>query len=289
MDTNFKKQSESLPANESIADQKFSIRKVAWLSGISLIILLAVLIPSNRSGDRNNQDKLSKLNNILTKKEVIAQKESLEVNHNLHKIIKNQAISDNDKFASISKEKQQLRELLNRKEIENNKLTNSLKSLRLAKIRAEKMLKKEIAAKKHAEEKMQKLAGQEKFKKAYKQLAKKVQEEKLQNKLQEIAKSKVLSINDKQLLDAPDDNYCLQILGASNLSSIKQFVSKHSLGTKANYYKSKLNNKDWFVLVYGNYQSISDAKNVISNLPEEVQSLNPYVRSYKSVKKSMLK
>ena len=52
------------------------------------------------------------------------------------------------------------------------------------------------------------------------------------------------------------------------------------LENKASYFKTKLSNKDWFVVVYGNYPTQQAAKGAIAELPSSLAEapLQPWVR-----------
>lgn len=85
------------------------------------------------------------------------------------------------------------------------------------------------------------------------------------------------------------NHFTLQLIGVSNEVAMKKFIAKNQLGPKAKYFHSHLNGKDWYVLVYGDYESRSAAQAAIQSLPSVVQSQHPWVRAVSSVQSSVRK
>lgn len=85
------------------------------------------------------------------------------------------------------------------------------------------------------------------------------------------------------LLAVPANQFGLQLSGLSKESAVKQFIANNHFAGKAHYYRTRLNGKDWFVIIYGQFKSPAEAKAAINQLPEAVQALKPWVRSYASV------
>lgn len=87
---------------------------------------------------------------------------------------------------------------------------------------------------------------------------------------------------------APAGSYTLQLSGASRADTLKAFAQKHSL---SNYqvYETSRNGKSWFVLVYGNFPTVGDAKREVERLPAEIQGKKPWVRKMQDVHQDMKK
>ncbi len=81
--------------------------------------------------------------------------------------------------------------------------------------------------------------------------------------------------------------YTLQLLVTSKLSDASNFIKKHQLGKDAQYFHRKLQGKDSYTVIYGHYASQKAAREEIKTLPEPVQALKPWVRSFKSVQKQI--
>lgn len=83
-------------------------------------------------------------------------------------------------------------------------------------------------------------------------------------------------------------HYTLQIMAAHHMDVIKDFLTSHHLGAKASYYHTYFQNKNWYVLIYGDYPSVKMAKQAINELPHSVQGMHPWVKSYRTVQKEIL-
>ncbi len=88
--------------------------------------------------------------------------------------------------------------------------------------------------------------------------------------------------------DNEQKHYTLQIMAAHDLSVVKQFLSNHHLGQQASYYHTYFQNKNWYVLIYGDYPSVKQAKHAMNTLPKNVQRMHPWVKSYRTVQKEIL-
>ena len=98
------------------------------------------------------------------------------------------------------------------------------------------------------------------------------------------AKSTTASNNQSgNLMAAPASSYTLQLSSASRSDTLEAFAKDNKL---ANYkvYKTIRNGQTWYVLIHGNYSSVSEAKNAIATLPTAIQAKKPWVRNMKQVK-----
>ncbi|MGP1923410.1 MAG: SPOR domain-containing protein [Arsenophonus sp. NEOnobi-MAG3] len=85
------------------------------------------------------------------------------------------------------------------------------------------------------------------------------------------------------LLSAPASNYTLQLSSARRLNSLEAFAKNNRL-TNYKIYKTIRNGQQWYVLINGNYRSVSEAKNAILTFPASVQEKKPWVRKFHQVK-----
>ncbi len=103
-------------------------------------------------------------------------------------------------------------------------------------------------------------------------------------------KSKVIySPQNQKLLALPAEHYTLQLIGLSNKKALQDFIDNNGLNKKAIYYQSRLQNKEWYVLLYGDYVSQLEAKKALEQLPPAVRKENPWVRSIASVQATIQK
>jgi DamX protein len=75
--------------------------------------------------------------------------------------------------------------------------------------------------------------------------------------------------------------YTLQLLGSHHQDLVKKVVLKHHL-TSAKTYKTTFNHKDWYVLLYGEYQSKSEANSAAKRLAAKFD-IQPWVKPLASV------
>lgn len=85
------------------------------------------------------------------------------------------------------------------------------------------------------------------------------------------------------VMSAPAGSYTLQLSSASRSDTLEAFAKENKL-TNYKVYKTIRNGQTWYVLIHGNYNSVTDAKNAIATLPAAVQAKKPWVRNMKQVK-----
>ncbi len=87
--------------------------------------------------------------------------------------------------------------------------------------------------------------------------------------------------------DQPNNaSYVLQVLAAETLAEVSNLAHKlPQEGAKWSNYK-RINKKDWYGLVYGEFASVAEARAAIATLPREFRQAKPFVRSVKSIKES---
>ncbi|MBD2814811.1 SPOR domain-containing protein [Xenorhabdus sp. Flor] len=90
------------------------------------------------------------------------------------------------------------------------------------------------------------------------------------------------------LLKVPANRFTLQLSSASRSDTLIAFAKKNNL---SNYkvYETKRNDKTWFILIYGSYNSAFEAKKAISSLPTDIQTQKPWVRKLQQVHQDLKK
>ena len=74
-------------------------------------------------------------------------------------------------------------------------------------------------------------------------------------------------------------SYSIQLMAGNDKASVINFVRQHGLTHKTKIYSTIAHNQHWYVLLYGNYDSVSSAQSAKVKLPSELKRLNPYVRA----------
>ncbi len=82
----------------------------------------------------------------------------------------------------------------------------------------------------------------------------------------------------------PAKNLTLQLLGSHSLKPINKYIKQHQLAGEAMIYKTRRDNKDWYVLFYGSFDNAADAQQTINHLPASAKTNKPWVRSFASIR-----
>lgn len=89
------------------------------------------------------------------------------------------------------------------------------------------------------------------------------------------------------LLQQKQSSYTIQLVGFQDEQSIAKFVQRHSLSGVIAYYRTQLNGKSWYPVLYGVYSSRGRANAARSNLPESIIKTGPWVRTLGAVQKDI--
>ena len=81
--------------------------------------------------------------------------------------------------------------------------------------------------------------------------------------------------------------FTLQLMGTHDKQSLIDFIMSNNLQDKATYYRRSYDGQDWYVLVSGRYSSQKEALDAIDRLPENLKSMNPWVKPLGLVKQEM--
>ncbi|WP_340611242.1 SPOR domain-containing protein [Xenorhabdus bharatensis] len=92
----------------------------------------------------------------------------------------------------------------------------------------------------------------------------------------------------EDLLKVPANRFTLQLSSASRPDTLIAFAKKNNL-SHYKVYETKRNDKTWFILIYGSYNSASDAKKAIASLPVDVRTQKPWVRKLQQVHQDLKK
>lgn len=84
---------------------------------------------------------------------------------------------------------------------------------------------------------------------------------------------------------APHSNhYIIQILSGENKQGIIDYINAHNIREKAKIIDSIYRNKHWFILGYGEYDTVANAKVDIEKFSSEIKKLQPWVRPESTLK-----
>ncbi len=89
------------------------------------------------------------------------------------------------------------------------------------------------------------------------------------------------------LLQQRPASYTLQLIGLQNAQGIPRFIQRHSLVSKAAYFRTSHNGSPWFVVLYGVYPDRAAAVKARASLPPPLRSSDVWPRSFDSVQQEI--
>lgn len=92
-----------------------------------------------------------------------------------------------------------------------------------------------------------------------------------------------LTANAAWLWSQNPGHYTLQLLGSHRVEALRAFTQKHQLTKQTTYYRTRRDNKEWFVLLYGSYPEREQAKKAINQLPAALRESKPWIRRFSDV------
>jgi DamX protein len=86
------------------------------------------------------------------------------------------------------------------------------------------------------------------------------------------------------LLAVDPNRYTLQLSGMSTEKSLQAFIKQHKLPRQNVYlYKTMRNQKLWYVVIYGQFESRQAASRAAKNLPSTLSQFDSWIKKYASV------
>lgn len=89
------------------------------------------------------------------------------------------------------------------------------------------------------------------------------------------------------LLKQSPNSYTLQLIGLGDEQSATDFIRRYKLERNATYFKTKLNGRPWFPVLYGIYTDRERAIVASSQLPADLKKKGPWPRSLASVQQAI--
>ncbi|WP_456294546.1 SPOR domain-containing protein [Vibrio sp. AK197] len=93
--------------------------------------------------------------------------------------------------------------------------------------------------------------------------------------------------SEKQVAMNPRFGYTIQVVAVGSQAKVDRFAKKLPANGQPIWENYKvINGTKWYTVLFGDYASRTEAKKAISQLPEEFQSLKPFVKSIDKIKNS---
>ncbi|PSV45761.1 SPOR domain-containing protein [Photobacterium indicum] len=107
---------------------------------------------------------------------------------------------------------------------------------------------------------------------------------------QQKAAAPVLSVQQKksaalgeELKNVDSRHYTLQLAALQSLSTAQKFIAEHKIQNIATLYETRRKGEAWFIVITGNYKDIVTARRAELLLPDSVQAVQPWVKSYAQI------
>lgn len=78
-------------------------------------------------------------------------------------------------------------------------------------------------------------------------------------------------------------HYALQLAALKSLSAANNFIAEYQIDQIATIYETRRNGEPWFIVISGDYPNIVAARRAETKLPERLQVVQPWVKSYAQI------
>ena len=90
------------------------------------------------------------------------------------------------------------------------------------------------------------------------------------------------------LTDRNADEWILQLMASTDEAALRRYIQRHDFIDTPGYFRDRRDDRDWFILVIGPYQSQQQAQDAITRLPADLKRNKPWARRL-GVIQSMIK
>lgn len=92
---------------------------------------------------------------------------------------------------------------------------------------------------------------------------------------------------ERVLLNYPASHYIVQILGSRSETNVQSFLGQEAPGGTKGYFETRYQDKPWFVVVFGNFNTRDTASAAIEQLPASMKELNPWIRTVAGIQEDI--
>ncbi|WP_223869145.1 SPOR domain-containing protein [Candidatus Enterovibrio escicola] len=101
--------------------------------------------------------------------------------------------------------------------------------------------------------------------------------------LTENRSTKELVLSHTILLMIPDSRYAIQLAAVQSKATVHNFLQQYEIKDRAMIYETVRNGEIWFIVLIGDYSSVNEARQAEMQLSENVQRLNPWIKSFSQI------
>ena len=84
-----------------------------------------------------------------------------------------------------------------------------------------------------------------------------------------------------------DTNSVIQLLAVTQQEVSDNFIAQFNLQQQTHTYQTKRNNKIWWVVTFGSFESINEAKSAMDTLSAEVRKNKPFYKKISKIKQEI--
>ena len=88
-------------------------------------------------------------------------------------------------------------------------------------------------------------------------------------------------------LSQPDDNFVIQLLAVTKKEISDKFITENGLQGQVNTYQSLRSGKSWWIVTYGSYTTLNDAKKGVTTLSDNVRKNQPFYKKISKIKQEI--
>lgn len=85
------------------------------------------------------------------------------------------------------------------------------------------------------------------------------------------------------LLTVPASHYGLQFAALKSKQAVAEFIQAYGLQNKVMVYETTRKGSPWFMVLFGNYLSLNEAREALLQLPEKLRNLSPWPKSFSKI------
>ncbi|WP_245907151.1 AAA family ATPase [Photobacterium sanctipauli] len=91
------------------------------------------------------------------------------------------------------------------------------------------------------------------------------------------------SVLGEALTSVDANHYALQLAAMKSLDAASKFIDDYDIDSLASVYETRRNGVPWFIIVTGDYPNVVAARRAETQLPQRIQALQPWVKSYRQI------
>lgn len=94
-------------------------------------------------------------------------------------------------------------------------------------------------------------------------------------------------LNTSWYLNQADASLVIQLLAVTQQKVSDEFIAQYNLQEHTHTYQTMRNNKMWWVVTFGNFTSLNEAKSAMANLPAQVRKNKPFYKKMSKIKQEI--